>query len=188
METRSIDLADDDAMIAHRARARNLLPQITQQVRHALNDAGIDLSVFVTIPSSGGAIATFGTTADPPDAQWRQVAEIVSSVVRQSVGLTRTRCREIAAASTDDAVDHLPAVSMPEAEDAEPDHRFKLPRSHPHLATVTLDPINWHRFQQLAEDNPGTRVMGHEVSGGTITVHVACADDEVRDRLEDAWG
>jgi len=35
----------DDGVAAHRARIRNLLPQITQQVRDALSEHSIDLAV-----------------------------------------------------------------------------------------------------------------------------------------------
>src|ERR1700722_8345828 len=96
------DLTDDDAVMAHRGRARNLLPQITQQVRQALNDADIDLDVFLMIPASGDAVATFGTVADPDDELWKRVTEIVSSILRETVGLGRTRCREVICATTHD--------------------------------------------------------------------------------------
>lgn len=64
----------------------------------------LDEPLVFLIPGSGDAIATFGTTADPPDEQWSRVTEVVSSIVRQSVGLTHTRCREVACASTTDAI------------------------------------------------------------------------------------
>ena len=32
--------------------------------------------------------------------------------------------------------------------------RFRVPPSHPILAEVTIDPVDWFRFQQLDEDNP----------------------------------
>jgi hypothetical protein len=65
------DLADDDAVIAHRARAKAELGQIARQAKQALADAGID---------------TFGTITDPPDDEWEQVGEIVSAIVGQTVG------------------------------------------------------------------------------------------------------
>ena len=77
------DLTDYEDVAAHRDRARNMLPQITQQVRQALNDADIDLDVFLMIPASGDAVATFGTVADPDDELWERVTEIVSSIVRR---------------------------------------------------------------------------------------------------------
>jgi hypothetical protein len=47
------DLPDDDAVIAHRARAATMLDQIAQRARQALAEHGIDLSVFFLVPSSG---------------------------------------------------------------------------------------------------------------------------------------
>jgi len=80
-------------------------PQIIRQVNPGtFGDAGIDLDVFVMIPASGDAIATFGAAGTPDDQTWNHVAEIVSSIVRQSVGLTHTRCREVACAPTAEAI------------------------------------------------------------------------------------
>jgi L-aminopeptidase/D-esterase-like protein len=98
------DLTDDDEVTAHRARAKAELAQIAQRARQALAKHGIDLDLFFMIPSSGDSILTFGTITDPPDEQWSRVSEVVSSIVGQSVGLTHTRCREIACASTTDAI------------------------------------------------------------------------------------
>ncbi len=102
------DLKDCEDVAGHRDRARNLLPQITQQVRQALNDADIDLDVFLMIPASGDLVATFGTVADPDDELWKRVTEIVSSVVRRTVGLDRVRCRPMVCATTHD---HQPVQS-----------------------------------------------------------------------------
>ena len=102
------DLTDCEDVADHRDRARNLLPQITQQVRQALNDADIDLDVFLMIPASGDAVATFGTVSDPDDELWKRVTEIVSSIVGETVGLGRTRCREVICATTHD---HQPSGS-----------------------------------------------------------------------------
>ena len=47
METQELDdLADDDAVIAHRARAKAGPGQMARQAKQALADAGIDLSLF----------------------------------------------------------------------------------------------------------------------------------------------
>jgi hypothetical protein len=87
--------------MAYRARARNLLPQITQDVKRALDEASID--VFLMIPASGDAVATFGTAIDPPDEVWERASEIVCSIVRAAVvGLDRVQCRELACATTAD--------------------------------------------------------------------------------------
>jgi hypothetical protein len=56
---------------------------------------------------SGDAIATFGTAADPADEAWDRASKIISSIVGESVGLARTRCREVACASTGEAIPAL---------------------------------------------------------------------------------
>jgi hypothetical protein len=63
-----------------------------------------------------------------------------------------------------------------------------LPRSHPILAQISLDPVDWFKFQQANDDNPATRVLGHDIPcDGRLVVYVACASVAVRDRLEDGW-
>ena len=88
------------AIPAYRERATGLLQDIAQQTKQALADAGIDLHIFFTIPSSGHSIITFGTVADPDDEAWKTVSEIVSAVVRSAIGLDRSQCRSLACATT----------------------------------------------------------------------------------------
>ena len=67
--------------------------------------------------------------------------------------------------------------------------RFQLPSTHPILATLSIDPADWHRLQELNADNPATRLLGRdEPHDERLTVYVACASREVRRRLEDGWG
>jgi hypothetical protein len=66
--------------------------------------------------------------------------------------------------------------------------RFRLPASHPILSRLTIDPAEWFRLQQFDDDNPATKIVGHdEPLNGLMNVYVACASDEVRRRLEDGW-
>ncbi len=95
-------IEDDGGVMARRARARNLLPDITQEVKQALKEAGIEMDVFLMIPMSGDALATFGTIIDPPDEVWARVGEIVCLVLRKAVGLGPVRCRGLACATTAD--------------------------------------------------------------------------------------
>lgn len=65
---------------------------------------------------------------------------------------------------------------------------MKLPTTHPYLATLTIDPADWHRFEQMAEDRPEMKIRNTDKSGpDRWTVHVACASETVRDLLEAAW-
>ena len=100
-----LDEATDDAR-GYRERATSRLQDIAQQTRQALADAGIDLHIFFTIPSSGHSILTFGTVADPDDLEWQTISAIVSAVVRRSIGLDRSRCRSLACAATHDQESH----------------------------------------------------------------------------------
>ena len=167
------DLTNDgDAVMVYRARARSLLDEITQQTKQALIDADIDLGIYLLVPSSGEAIVLFGTPGDPLDDEWDRVSEIVSAIVRQSVGVDRTRCRPVACAATDTIADYPPTESP--AQPSEPSvsqhppmppgsfaafrsrepmrqrditlaNRFRLPATHPILAEVIIDPVNWYR-------------------------------------------
>jgi hypothetical protein len=103
METLQFDdVAGEDAVIAHRARAREMLNDIVVQARQALAEQGFsNMPLFFLIPS-GNAVVTFGTTGDPSDHEWHRVAEIVEPIVRQAVGLDRTRCQEVVCATTQD--------------------------------------------------------------------------------------
>jgi hypothetical protein len=67
--------------------------------------------------------------------------------------------------------------------------RLRLPPSHPILAQITIDPADWHQLQQLDDANPTTQIIGHDdPEDGLMTVFIACASDQVRDRLLDGWG
>jgi len=65
---------------------------------------------------------------------------------------------------------------------------FKLPASHPHLLELQIDPVDWYRLNDMADDNPGVRIIGHDdPDGGLMTIRVACASEAVVDRLADVW-
>ena len=66
--------------------------------------------------------------------------------------------------------------------------RISLPKSHPILLELHIDPVDWHQLNRLTEDDPGIRIMGHdEPANGLMTVRIACASTAVRDGLSDAW-
>ena len=110
-------IEDDEDVAAQRAKARNLLPQITQQVKQALQEASIEIDVFLMIPASGDAIATFGTLADPPDELWTRIGDIVCSIVRRAVGLDRVCSRPLSCATTADEMINPSAmpITIPES-------------------------------------------------------------------------
>ena len=66
--------------------------------------------------------------------------------------------------------------------------RFRLPSSHPYLAEIVIDPVNWHDLQRFDADDLTIHIVGHDAPlDGQMTVYVACASLAVRDRLQDGW-
>jgi hypothetical protein len=78
-----------------RERLKACLSDIANEVTRTLDDAGIAISVFFTVPNSG-SLLTFATPGDPNDAIWNQIAEIVTKIVSQAVGRDDLICREAA--------------------------------------------------------------------------------------------
>jgi hypothetical protein len=115
MDTQELDglTEDGDEVTACRARARAGLDEIARLAKQALVEDGIDLTVFFMIQSSG-PLLTFGTMSDPSEDQWKQVSEIVLSIVRELTGLDGLWSRQITCASTDAVVgdEHSP-MSIP---------------------------------------------------------------------------
>ena len=96
------DLTDDECVAVQRDRAMGMLNQIAQQAKAALDEQGLDISLFFLVPHSGDAIITFGTSGDPSDDEWDRVGEIVGSIVAQSIGLDQVWCRPVVTATTCD--------------------------------------------------------------------------------------
>jgi hypothetical protein len=61
-------------------------------------------------------------------------------------------------------------------------------KTHPHVATVVLDPAQWFDFERTFEDRPEVKIL--KLDRGQPddwTVYAACASDEVRKLLERNW-
>jgi hypothetical protein len=97
---------DDEADYRERAAAK--LDQIARDAKEAMAYQGIDTPLFFLVPNSGDAILTFGTTLDPDDDEWNRIGEIVSNIVRHTVGLDRVRCQPVVCATSHD---HQPLQS-----------------------------------------------------------------------------
>lgn len=66
--------------------------------------------------------------------------------------------------------------------------RFRMPKSHPVLCELTIDVMNWYRFERLSENAPELNIVGHdEPEDGQVTIYVACASDDVKEALENGW-
>ena len=60
--------------------------------------------------------------------------------------------------------------------------------THPHVATIVMDPARWFDFERTFEDRPEVKIL--KLDHGTPdawTVYAACASDEVRKLLERNW-
>ena len=63
-----------------------------------------------------------------------------------------------------------------------------LPDELPVLAVLYIEVDRWDRFGELTGDAVEFRVLKHEpCGGGCHRVYVACADEIVQKKLEDAW-
>ena len=61
-------------------------------------------------------------------------------------------------------------------------------QTHPHLATIAMEPANWSRFERAFEDQPEVRIIKVDRHmPDAWMVHAACASREVRDLLESNW-
>ena len=81
-----------------RARLKVCLPDIANEVTTALNDAGLSLPVFFTVPSAG-PLMTFATPADPDDALWNRVTDIANRIVSRAAGVDHLICQDVTCAA-----------------------------------------------------------------------------------------
>ena len=69
-----------------------------------------------------------------------------------------------------------------------PTRCFQLPKSHPVPTKLSIDAAEFHRFEQLNENHPETKIIRHDdPKDGMIAVFVACTDGEVAEALENTW-
>jgi hypothetical protein len=60
--------------------------------------------------------------------------------------------------------------------------------THPHVATIVIDPAVWASFQRTFEDRPEVILLGVDREQPDVwTVRAACASLCVRDLLEGNW-
>jgi hypothetical protein len=84
--------------LAYRERATALLDKFAQQAREILRASGIGIDVIFVVPPSGDVIVTFGTAAELYSEDWKAIKATVSMLVRRSIGLEPTLCRNIVCA------------------------------------------------------------------------------------------
>jgi hypothetical protein len=60
--------------------------------------------------------------------------------------------------------------------------------THPYLATISMDPAHWAKFEAAFADRPEVRQLGVDRSSADcLMVYAACASRTVRDLLESNW-
>jgi hypothetical protein len=83
---------------AHRENIRKSLDQITNGIGMALRDAGLTFPIFITVPTSGNALATIATPLDPSDEDWEHSRAIVNGIIEQTIGCGKLRSWELTCA------------------------------------------------------------------------------------------
>jgi hypothetical protein len=67
-------------------------------------------------------------------------------------------------------------------------HQIKAPASHPYVANLTIDPVEWHKLERMIENSRALRLLDlDDRSADHWTVRIGCASERVRDGLEDGW-
>jgi hypothetical protein len=67
-------------------------------------------------------------------------------------------------------------------------HEITPPTTHPYIATLTIDPVEFGRLQRLTDDHPEVQLIDFDDSEPDCwTVRVGCASRAVADRVEDGW-
>jgi hypothetical protein len=73
---------------AQRDRLRISIEEIATDVTATLRDADLTTPVFLAVPSSGSALLSFATSADPTNETWEHVSKIVCQIVGNTIGVT----------------------------------------------------------------------------------------------------
>jgi len=78
-----LDISMDDKTEARREIIRQSLNEIAVEVSHGLRDADIGYPVYLVVPSSGNAIVSMVTPANPSDPDWCRVGDIIREIVSE---------------------------------------------------------------------------------------------------------
>jgi hypothetical protein len=92
------DYAFDDQILVerkYRAECRgkmiSCLTEVAAEATAALNDAGLPMPLFFSVPSSGEALATFGTPGDPSEEDWHRASAIILGIVGRKLAIEGLR-------------------------------------------------------------------------------------------------
>ena len=93
--TFQLDMSTDDKTEARREIIRQSLDEIAVEVSHGLRDADISYPVYLVVPSSGNAIVSMVTPANPNDPDWIKIGDIVREVVSERLDGMELRSVEL---------------------------------------------------------------------------------------------
>jgi hypothetical protein len=96
--THSSELSPNGTLQLQRETIRQSINEITEALNSALVQAGVPFPVFLCIPSTGDAIATFASPVEPDDAAWDRITRIVCEIVGKKIGSTALMTRSLACA------------------------------------------------------------------------------------------
>jgi len=108
--------AADERLEAHREVIRRSLEEIATGVETALRDANLEFPVYLVIPNSGGAIITFATVLDPPDADWSKASAIVCQRVSDKLGGIRLGTRPLQCSVANAKIEAADVIPEPASE------------------------------------------------------------------------
>jgi hypothetical protein len=72
--------------VKKRAKLAELLDKVSADVTEEFQNIGLSMPIFLIVPSTGNALVTFGTPADPSDEDWEAASKIVIRVVATHAG------------------------------------------------------------------------------------------------------
>jgi hypothetical protein len=62
------------------------------------------------------------------------------------------------------------------------------PASHPYIAVLRIDPVQFHELERRIQDRDEVRILHCDSSEPDIwAVHLGCASEAVAERMEDGW-
>jgi hypothetical protein len=109
-------LAAEQRLEAHREIIRLKLDEIAAEVEVALRDANSSFPIYLAIPNKGGALITFATSLDPPDADWAQASDIVCGLLGGKLGGIKLGSRSLQCSAATTKVDAADVIPHPSRE------------------------------------------------------------------------
>jgi hypothetical protein len=94
------------------------LNEIAAEIGVALRDAGLDFTVYLTVPNSGDALTTVACPLDPSSEDWSKASAIVCRITSQRLGIVRLRSRRLVCAVAEATMSAGDVMSAGVAQDA----------------------------------------------------------------------